>query len=59
VRSYKVRWTDDEGRHITSVCTYSERAAQTRVRLLEEAKALDIETFEVHPMTGVPLDKAA
>ncbi|MFF4706960.1 hypothetical protein ACKI1K_14795 [Streptomyces scabiei] len=59
MRSYKVRWTDDEGRRITSVCSYSERAAQTRVRLLEEAKASDIETFEVHPMTGVPLDKAA
>ncbi|MET8164720.1 hypothetical protein ABZT34_10745 [Streptomyces sp. NPDC005329] len=54
MRSYKVRWTDDEGRHITSVCSYSERAAQTRVRLLEEAGASDIETFEVHPMTGEP-----
>ncbi|MGW0876704.1 hypothetical protein ACWD3Z_40450 [Streptomyces sp. NPDC002740] len=59
MRSYKVRWTDDEGRRITSVCSYSERAAQTRVRLLEESKASDIETFEVHPMTGVPLDNAA
>ncbi|MDX3206031.1 hypothetical protein [Streptomyces scabiei] len=59
MRSYKVRWTDDEGRRITSACSYSERAAQTRVRLLEEAKASAIETFEVHPMTGVPLDNSA
>lgn len=54
MRSYKVRWTDDEGRHITSVCSYSERAAQARVRLLEEAAASDIETFEVDPFTGEP-----
>jgi hypothetical protein len=59
VRSYKVRWTDDTGREVTSVCSYDVGAVQTRVRLLEEAEASNIEVFEVHPMTGEPLDKAA
>ncbi|MEU3825193.1 hypothetical protein AB0F36_07685 [Streptomyces sp. NPDC029080] len=53
--SFRVRWTDEQGRRIVSVCQYSESAAATRVRLLEESGAVDIEVFAVNPMTGAPL----
>ncbi|MGA5182931.1 hypothetical protein [Streptomyces pseudogriseolus] len=54
MRNFRIRWTED-GRPRESAVSYSERVAEREVAAKRDNGAVDVEMFEVDPMTGEEL----